>query len=84
MILIISILMCLARTTPDLPASRWKELDSKAKDLTGPLHFRISHYETPSDVAADELGEILSLFLKSEPEFEEVEKQSLKRRNQHL
>ena len=77
MILITSILigMCLARKTPDLPASRWKELDNKAKDLTGPLHFRISNYETPSDVAADELGEILSLFLKSEPEFEEVEKQ---------
>ena len=66
--------MCLARTTPALPPARWKELDAKAKDLTGPLHFKISHHEIPTDEAADELGKILSLFLKSEPEFQEVEK----------
>ena len=66
--------MCLARTTPALPPARWKELDAKAKDLTGPLHFKISHHEIPTDEAADELGKILSLFLRSEPEFQEVEK----------
>ena len=72
--------MCLARTTPTLTPARWKELDLKARDLTGPLHFRISHHETPTDEAADELGEILSMFLKSEPEFQEVEKEFFQRK----
>ena len=73
--ILISVGMCLTRTTPKLLASRWSEIDAKVNDLIGPLHWRISNDETPTNVAAEELGEILSKIFQSEAEFEEVEKQ---------
>ena len=72
--------MCLSRITPKLTATRWDELDCKINDLIGPLHWRISNNETQSNIAAEELGGILTNFLKSEPEFEEVEKQFFERK----
>ena len=75
-----SVGMCLTRTTPKLSASRWSEIDAKVNDLIGPLHWRISNDETPTNVAAEELGEILSKIFQSEAEFEEVEKQFFDRK----
>ena len=75
-----SVGMCLTRTTPKLSASRWSEIDCKINGLIGPLHWRISNDETPTNVAAEELGEILSKIFQSEAEFEEVEKQFFDRK----
>ena len=58
-----------------LSSQRWNELDCHINDLIGPLHFRLSCGETPSNVAADELANTVSFFLKNVPEFIEVEKQ---------
>ena len=44
------------------------------------MHWRISNDETPTNVAAEELGEILSKVFQSEAEFEEVEKQFFDRK----
>ena len=73
-------IMCLSRITPNLTKARWNELDCKINDLIGPLHWRISQKETPSNIAADELGGILTNFLKTEPEFVEVEKEYFERK----
>ena len=72
--------MCIARTTPQLTSQKWGELDCHLNDLIGPLHHRLSCRETPSNVAADELAGIISFFLKSVPEFQEVEKQFFERK----
>ena len=68
-------IMCLTRLTPDLTSDRWNELDCKLVGLLGPLHWRISQKEVATNAAADELGEILTNFLRSEPEFEATGKQ---------
>ena len=68
-------IMCLTRLTPDLTSDRWNELDCKLIGLLGPLHWRISQKEVATNAAADELGEILTNFLRSEPEFEATGKQ---------
>ena len=73
--------MCLTRITPKLTATRWDELDCKINDLIGPLHWRISNNETESNIAAEELGGILTNLLESEPEFKEVEKEFFERKH---
>ena len=54
--------------------ARWNELDCKVNGLVGLLHWRIANKEIATDTAADELGQILSSFLRSEPDFEAAEK----------
>ena len=78
--LLLVVSMCIARTTPQLTGPRWDELDCHINDLIGPLHYRLSCGETPSNVAADELAGIVSFFLKTVPEFKEVEKQFFERK----
>ena len=65
---------------PQLTSQKWGELDCHLNDLIGPLHHRLSCREPPSNVAADELAGIISFFLESVPEFQEVEKQFFERK----
>ena len=67
--------MGLSKVTPKLSEERWSEIDVKINQKIGPLHQLLGNNQIPSDVAADQLGQILSEFLLSEPEFEEVEKE---------
>ena len=74
-LLLILATMGLARITPKLSDTRWTELDAKLADRIGPLHHLLGSGDLPSDVAADQLGAILTEFLSNEPEFEEVEEE---------
>ena len=67
--------MGITRITPKLSDSRWTELDNKLANKIGPLHHLLGSGDLPSDVAIDQLGAILTEFLRSEPEFEDVQKE---------
>ena len=68
-------IMCLTRNTPVLSPARWSELDKEINKSISNLHHLLGHNQLPNDEAADQFGMILSDFLKTQPEFQEVEKE---------
>ena len=79
-ILLVILTMCLGRSTPSLSETRWTELDVKINYSIGVLHHLLGAKQIPSDEAANQLGQILTNFLESEPEFSEIEKEFFKRK----
>ena len=73
LVLLVTSIMVVTKTTPKISSEKWDLLDCAFNDLAGPLHWMISNGEIPTDEAAEQLGRILSNLLEKEPDFQESE-----------